>query len=78
MVPLPAGAVSALAAAITPRYELAVWLAAGAGLRKGEALGLTAPRVEFLARLVCARCAPESDRERAAAGQGQGGGRVGL
>ena len=32
------------------RYELAVWLAAGAGLREGEALGLTVPRVEFLAR----------------------------
>jgi integrase len=27
-----------------------VWLAAGAGLREGEALGLTVPRVEFLAR----------------------------
>jgi integrase len=33
-----------------PRYELAVWLAAGAGLREDEALGLTVPRVEFLAR----------------------------
>jgi integrase len=27
-----------------------VWLAAGAGLREGEALGLVLPRVEFLAR----------------------------
>jgi integrase len=50
VVPLPASAVSALAAAMPPRYELAVWLAAGAGLREGEALGLTVPRVEFLAR----------------------------
>jgi integrase len=50
VVPLSAGAVSALAAAMPPRYELAVWLAAGAGLREGEALGLTVPRVEFLAR----------------------------
>jgi integrase len=50
VVPLPATAVSALAAAMPPRYELAVWLAAGAGLREGEALGLTVPRVEFLAR----------------------------
>ncbi len=43
-------AVSALAAAMPARYELAVWLAARAGLREGEALGLTVPRVEFLAR----------------------------
>jgi integrase len=50
VVPLPPAAVSALAAAMPPRYELAVWLAAGAGLREGEALGLTVPRVEFLAR----------------------------
>jgi hypothetical protein len=34
----------------SPRYELAVWLAAGIGLRKGEALGLTVPRVDFLSR----------------------------
>jgi integrase len=50
VVPLPAEAVAALAGAMPPRYELAVWLAAGAGLREGEALGLTVPRVEFLAR----------------------------
>jgi integrase len=50
VVPLQAAAVSAAAAAMPPRYELAVWLAAGAGLREGEALGLTVPRVEFLAR----------------------------
>jgi len=50
ITPLPAAAVSALAAAIRPRYEVTVWLAAGAGLREGEALGLTVPRAEFLAR----------------------------
>jgi integrase len=50
VVPMPASSVSALAGTIPPRYELAVWLAAGAGLREGEALGLTVPRVEFLAR----------------------------
>jgi integrase len=50
IVPMPAEAVSALAAAMPARYELAVWLGAGAGLREGEALGLTVPRVEFLAR----------------------------
>ncbi len=50
VVPMAAAAVSALAAAMPARYELAVWLGAGAGLREGEALGLTVPRVEFLAR----------------------------
>jgi integrase len=50
VAPMPAAAVSALAATMPPRYELAVWLAAGAGLREGEALGLTVPRVEFLGR----------------------------
>jgi len=47
---LTAPQISALARSITPRYEVTVWLAAGAGLREGEALGLTVPRVEFLAR----------------------------
>ena len=50
VVPLPVAAVTALAGKMPARYELAVWLAAGAGLREGEALGLTVPRVEFLAR----------------------------
>ncbi len=50
VVPPPADAVSALAGKMPARYEVAVWLAAGAGLREGEALGLTVPRVEFLAR----------------------------
>lgn len=50
--PLPARAILALAAAITPRYRLAVWLGAGLGLREGEALGLTVQRVDFLRRKV--------------------------
>lgn len=48
--PMTAGQVLALAAAITPRYRLAVLLGAGAGLREGEALGLTVPRLDFLRR----------------------------
>jgi integrase len=50
--PLPAEAVLTLAGSITARYELAVWLAAGLGLREGEALGLTAARIDFLRRSV--------------------------
>ena len=50
VVPMTADAVSALAGKMPARYEVSVWLAAGAGLREGEALGLTVPRVEFLAR----------------------------
>ncbi|MBG0818205.1 site-specific integrase [Planomonospora sp. ID82291] len=53
--PLSAGQVLALAEAITPRYRLAVWLGAGLGLREGEALGLTVPRVDFLRRKVYVR-----------------------
>jgi integrase len=50
--PLSAAQVAALASAITPRYEAAVWLAAGCGLREGEALGLLASRIDFLHRRV--------------------------
>lgn len=46
--PLPAAAITALADAISPRYRVAIWLAAGAGMREGECLGLTVPRVRFL------------------------------
>jgi integrase len=49
-VPLEPGAVLELAAAIPPRYRVGVALGAGAGLRFGEATGLTAPRVNFLQR----------------------------
>jgi integrase len=50
--PLPASAVVALAEAMPPRYAVTVLLAAGAGLREGEALGLTTPRVDFLRRRI--------------------------
>lgn len=50
--PLPPSAVLALADAMPARYALTVWLAAGAVLREGEALGLTVPRVDFLRRRV--------------------------
>jgi integrase len=42
--PLPADAVLALLAAITPRYRVALALGAGLGLRAGEAFGLTVTR----------------------------------
>ena len=48
--PWPRKAVTALAAAMPRSTNSPAWLAAGAGLREGEALGLTVPRVEFLAR----------------------------
>jgi integrase len=43
---------SPLAKAITPRYRLLVLLAAMAGLREGEAFGLTVGKVEFLRRRI--------------------------
>jgi integrase len=48
--PLDAVQVDTLAAAITSRYAVTVWLGAGAGLRERETLGLTAARVDFLRR----------------------------
>jgi integrase len=50
--PLPAAAVLALADALPRRYRACVPLAAGAGLRFGEATGLTVPRVNFLQRRI--------------------------
>jgi integrase len=50
--PLPAAAVLALADALPGRYRIAVPLGAGAGLRFGEASGLTVPRVNFLQRRI--------------------------
>ena len=50
--PMEPAAVLALAEAIAPRYRVGVALAAGAGLRFGEATGLTVPRVNFLRRRV--------------------------
>ena len=50
IVPLPTGAVRALAAAMPPRYSALVLVTAASGLRQGEAFGLTLDRVDFLRR----------------------------
>jgi len=52
VVPLPRDHVLALVRAMPGRYRLAVVLAAMAGLREGEALGLTVPCVDFLRRRI--------------------------
>ncbi|HZI97088.1 MAG TPA: site-specific integrase [Actinomycetales bacterium] len=48
--PLTLKAVEALTAAVPSRYAALVTLAAGTGLRQGEAFGLTVDRVDFLRR----------------------------
>lgn len=55
LVMFSADQVLALADAIQPRYRIAVVLAAGAGLRQGECLGLVEKRVEFLKRRLVVR-----------------------
>jgi integrase len=50
--PLAPDAVRALINSITPRYAVAVYLAAGAGLRQGECLGLLTRRIDFLRRRI--------------------------
>ncbi|MBC7551610.1 MAG: site-specific integrase [Cellulomonas sp.] len=50
--PLPSSSVVALIAAMPERYAVTVLLGAGAGLREGEALGLTAARIDFLRRRI--------------------------
>ncbi len=52
IVPLSTEAVQALAEAVPERYRPLVVLAAGTGLRQGEAFGLTLDRVDFLRRTV--------------------------
>ena len=52
LVPLTTSAVQALAEHVGPRYRALVLLAAGTGLRQGEAFGLTLDRVDFLRRSV--------------------------
>lgn len=52
LTPLEPDQVEALAGAVPERYRALVVLAAGTGLRQGEALGLTVPRVDFLRRSV--------------------------
>ena len=50
VVPLSTEAVRALAEAVPDRYSALVVLAAGTGLRQGEAFGLSLDRVDFLRR----------------------------
>ena len=50
IVPLTTPAVLALTASVPPRYAGLITLAAGTGLRQGEAFGLTLDRVDFLRR----------------------------
>ena len=53
--PISAVSVLALMEAMPPRLRVAVALGAGAGLREGEALGLTVPRADFLRRRLLIR-----------------------
>ena len=53
--PLPVSAVVALLGRIEDRWKPAVALGAGAGLREGEALGLTVARADFLRRRIHVR-----------------------
>jgi integrase len=50
VVPLAVEAVERLVASMPDRYRALVVVAAGAGLRQGEAFGLTVDRVDFLRR----------------------------
>lgn len=50
--PLDPAEVVALADSVPQQYRVAVWLAAGAGLREGEVLGLLLRRVDFMRRVV--------------------------
>ena len=50
--PLPTETVWALVEAVPPQYRALVILAAGTGMRQGEALGLTVDRIDFLRRVV--------------------------
>ncbi len=50
VVPLATSAVWSLAASVPQRHSALVTLAAGTGLRQGEAFGLTSDRVNFLRR----------------------------
>jgi integrase len=52
LAPLEPAQVLALAGAVPPRYRVGVVLGAGAGLRFGEATGLTVPRAELLRRRI--------------------------
>jgi len=53
--PMTAAMVLAIMDAMPPRFRVAVALGAGAGLREGEAFGLTVPRADFLRRRLLVR-----------------------
>lgn len=65
VVPPTVDQVRALLDAMPPRYRITGYLAAGAGLRQGEALGLTIDRVDFLRRQL------RVDRQLQTPGRGQ-------
>lgn len=65
VVPLAVNAVEGLAAAVPAQYRALVVLAAGTGLRQGEAFGLTEDRVNFLRRTV------DVDRQLVGSDQGR-------
>ena len=50
--PMTVKQVEALLASVNPRYRALLVLGAGAGLRQGEAFGLTVPHVDFLRRTI--------------------------
>lgn len=52
VVPMPPALVVELAELITPRLSAAVYVGAGCGLRRGEVMGLTVDRVDFLRRSI--------------------------
>jgi integrase len=52
VVPLELAQVQALADAMPERYQALLTLGAGAGLRQGEAFGLTVDRIDFLRRVL--------------------------
>jgi len=52
IVPLEVDHVLAMAETILPRYRATVLVAAGAGLRQGEVLGLSVDRVDFLRKTI--------------------------
>jgi integrase len=64
LVVLSPDQVVAIGAALPERYQAAVWLGVGLGLRVGELLGLTIDRVDFLRRQV------KIDRQAAVDGGG--------
>lgn len=52
IIPLTVDQIRSVAALMPERWQAAVWVGAGTGLRQGEVLGLTLDRVDFLRRTV--------------------------